>query len=108
MEAKLAAARLRSQGLAKPLGAALDVVSHLVGLQAQDEWVAAYAVRPRARKATTAQQVSPSPELICTWAMRGTLHLVAARDARWLVELLGPRFLALQRGRRHQLGLTDE
>ncbi len=78
-----------------------------MGLQAQDEWVAAYAVRPRAGKAVTARQVAQSRGLICTWVMRGTLHLVAARDARWLVALLGPRFLARQRGRRHQLGLTD-
>ncbi|GIH10906.1 hypothetical protein Rhe02_89730 [Rhizocola hellebori] len=83
-------------------------MAHLVGLQAQDEWVAAYAVRPRAAKTVTAQQVTQSRELICTWVMRGTLHLVAAQDARWLVELLGPRFLSKQRGRRHQLGLTDE
>ena len=50
MEAKLAAARMHSQGLAKPLGTAEKVVAHLVGLQAQDEWVAAYAVRPRLRE----------------------------------------------------------
>jgi hypothetical protein len=108
MEAKLAAARMRSQGLAKPLGTAEKVVAHLVGLQAQDEWVAAYAVRPRAARAVTAQRVTQSRELICTWVMRGTLHLVAAQDARWLVSLLGPRFIALQRNRRHQLGLTDK
>lgn len=40
--------------------------------------------------------------------MRGTLHLVAAEDLRWLVALLGPRFAAADRGRRHRLGLDDE
>ncbi len=104
----LAAARMRSQGLAKPGGTAEQVVSRLVGLQAQDEWVAAYAVRPRAGRRATAEAVSQSRDLICTWVMRGTLHLVTASDARWLVELLGPRFLAKQRARRQQLGVTDE
>jgi hypothetical protein len=108
VEAKVAAARMRAQGLAKPLGSVKQVVQHLVGLQAQDEWIAAYAVRPRAGKRVTAKQVAESEELICTWVMRGTLHLVAAQDARWLVELLGPRFLAKQRGRRHRLGLSDD
>ncbi|HCU52343.1 MAG TPA: winged helix DNA-binding domain-containing protein, partial [Micromonosporaceae bacterium] len=77
-------------------------------LQAQDEWVAAYAIRPRTKPNVNAATVSQTPGLICTWAMRGTLHLVTADDAAWLVNLLGPRFIAKQRGRRHQLGLTDE
>ncbi len=36
--------------------------------------------------------------------MRGTLHLVAAQDARWLVELLGPVGLARGRKRRASMG----
>jgi hypothetical protein len=39
--------------------------------------------------------------------MRGTLHMVAAEDAGWLVGLLGPAFLAAGRRRRRQLGLDD-
>jgi hypothetical protein len=39
--------------------------------------------------------------------MRGTLHMVAAGDAGWLVGLLGPIFLAAGRRRRLQLGLDD-
>ena len=104
----LAAARMRTQGLLKPLGGVTDVVHRLVGLQAQDEWVAAYAIRPRTTAKVNAATVSQTRGLICTWVMRGTLHLVTAEDAGWLVSLLGPRFIAKQRGRRHQLGLTDE
>jgi hypothetical protein len=104
----LAAQRLRTQGLLTPLGGVKDVVHKLVGLQAQDEWVAAYAIRPRASSTVDAAAVSKGDGLICTWVMRGTLHLVTREDAGWLVALLGPRFIAKQRGRRHQLGLTDE
>ena len=39
--------------------------------------------------------------------MRGTLHMVAAEDAGWLVALLGPGFAAGNRRRRLQLGLDD-
>jgi hypothetical protein len=42
-----------------------------------------------------------------TWAMRGTLHMLAADDVGWLVTLLGPRFRAKYRSARLALGLTD-
>jgi hypothetical protein len=40
--------------------------------------------------------------------MRGTLHLVAAEDLHWLLELLGPRILAGAARRRAQLDLTED
>lgn len=98
---------MASQGLTRPLGDAHDVVRHLVGLQAQDDWVAGYAVRPRASSDVDAAKLADDKRLVCTWVMRGTLHLVTVADAAWLVGLLGPRFIAKMRGRRHQLGLTD-
>jgi hypothetical protein len=104
----LAAQRMAAQGLIEPIGGVTQVVHHLVGLQAQDDWVAAYAIRPRALSTVDAASVSEADDLVLTWAMRGTLHLVTSEDAGWLVALLGPRFIARQRGRRHQLGLTDD
>ncbi len=46
--------------------------------------------------------------LVRTWAMRGTLHLIAADDAAWLIPLLGPAFARADRRRRVDLGLDDE
>jgi len=40
--------------------------------------------------------------------MRGTLHMVTAEDAGWLVALLGPGFAAANRRRRLELGLDDD
>jgi hypothetical protein len=94
-------ARLASQGLSQPSGDGLAVVRRLVGLQAQDDWVAPYAVRARARSGAE-QGVAVS------WLMRGTLHMVAADDLHWLVDLLGPRHAALGARRREQLGLTEK
>ncbi|MBO0687757.1 MAG: AlkZ family DNA glycosylase, partial [Candidatus Dormibacteraeota bacterium] len=46
--------------------------------------------------------------LVRGWFMRGTLHLVAAQDARWLQELYGPRLLRLSRRRYRELGLGPD
>ena len=40
--------------------------------------------------------------------MRGTLHVVAAEDVRWLAALLGPLFARAASARHAQLGLDDE
>jgi hypothetical protein len=39
--------------------------------------------------------------------MRGTLHLLAAEDLPWMLELLGPRVVAGAAKRRERLGLTE-
>jgi Winged helix DNA-binding domain len=52
-------------------------------------------------------QACTSGRLVRTWLMRGTLHLAASEDVRWLVGLLGPVFAAKARRRREQLGLDE-
>ncbi len=47
-------------------------------------------------------------EAVRTWPVRGTIHLVPARDARWMVEHVGTRSLAGAARRRASLGLTDQ
>jgi DNA glycosylase AlkZ-like len=49
-----------------------------------------------------------SGEVLRTWPMRGTLHLVPGRDARWMLEHLGERALRGARARRQFLGLAEE
>jgi winged helix DNA-binding protein len=98
----LIAARMLAQGLTKPLPTADDVVQRLVAVQAQDSWIAPYALRARMRHAEEPK------DAVINWLMRGTLHLVAAEDAAWLTGLLGPLFVAKTRPRRLQLGLTDD
>ena len=46
-------------------------------------------------------------QAVRTWPMRGTLHLVPARDALWMVDLMGARALARGARRRAALGLDD-
>ena len=81
------------------------------GLQAQDAPAAALGVRARLAGATAAAVERARFEersVARIWCMRGTLHLVPAEDARWLVALLGPIGLARGRRRREQMGISPE
>jgi hypothetical protein len=109
--ARTVALRLRAQGLTGPRCAGIDaLLQRLVGVQAQDLAFARLALRPRCSAAVAASDVDDAArrgEVVWTWAMRGTLHLVRASDAGWLVGLLGPIFAARGRPRRLALGLDD-
>lgn len=86
------------------------VVRRVVALQGQDVAATRLAVRARSAGLTAADvdEAVARGEVVRTWAMRGTLHLVAADDFRWLTGIFGPYFRDRQRPRRRQLGLTDE
>jgi hypothetical protein len=107
--------RLRSQRLApRPRDGSVDVgrlVRDLGGVQAQESPAAALALRAR-RSGLTATEVEharvTARTIVRTWAMRGTLHLLAASDLGWLLPLLGPVFSQGSRRRRLELGLDDE
>ncbi|HRA19951.1 MAG TPA: winged helix DNA-binding domain-containing protein [Anaerolineae bacterium] len=46
-------------------------------------------------------------EVLRTWPMRGTVHFVPPRDARWMLGLMGARALDGAAARRAYLGLSD-
>src|SRR5262249_6103388 len=73
-----------------------DVVAWLGAVQAQDYLGALWAVGLRMRNAVEAdiEQALADRTIIRTWPMRGTLHFVAAADARGMLELLTPRIVA--------------
>jgi hypothetical protein len=104
-------ARMRAQLLSgrRPVSVA-EVVRALGGVQAQDTPASRLAIRPRSTGVdadAVRRACNQDRSVVRTWAMRGTLHMVAAEDAGWLVGLLGRRFLAAGRRRRLQLGLDD-
>jgi hypothetical protein len=106
------AARAAAQLLTPPREAArpVDVVRHLIGVQAQLPSAAALAIRARA-SGTTASDVAAAQaggELVRTWLFRGTLHLVAAEDLDWLLGLVRQTIIARSARRRTELGLDDE
>ena len=86
-----------------------EVARAVVGLQAQDLRAASLGVRARlAGSRASAVEAARLRErtVVRVWCMRGTLHLVAAEDARWLVALLGPVGLSRGRRRRSELGVS--
>jgi hypothetical protein len=107
--------RLRAQGLAAEDGAATggveEVVRHLVGVQAQEAEGAALAIAIRHRGLSAAQVEAARLEarsIVRTWALRGTLHLVATADLGWLLPLLAPGVIRGRRRRYAQLDLSQE
>ncbi len=100
MNQHIAAARFATPG---------DVVAWLGAVQAQDYLGALWAVGLRMQGATeaTIEQALADRSIVRTWPLRGTLHFVTAADARWMLDLLAPRVIALSAGRLRQLGLDD-
>jgi len=93
-----------------PGRAVAGIAAHLGGLQAQAAPPARLAVRLRAAGLTAADvdRACADRDVTRTWAMRGTLHLVATADVRWMTGLFGPVSARKDRRRRLQLGLSDE
>lgn len=86
-----------------------DVVTTLGAVQAQDFPSALWAVGLRWPGSGLAevQQAIARREIVRTWPMRGTLHFIPARDARWMLELLTPRIIAGMATRQKQLELDE-
>jgi Winged helix DNA-binding domain len=90
---------------------ALDVAGRLAGLQAQDTAAMRLAVRARVEGLTAdgvREECAQPGRLARTWLMRGTLHLVPARDVQWMLNIFGARNIAATAGRRRQLGLDEK
>ncbi|HET8684282.1 MAG TPA: winged helix DNA-binding domain-containing protein [Micromonosporaceae bacterium] len=83
------------------------VVSWFGAMQAQDLNSALWSLGVRLPGSTEAdvRAALERREALRTWPMRGTVHLVPARDARWMVEVLGKRALAGTTARWVALGL---
>jgi hypothetical protein len=107
------ALRARAQRLDSTRGAASAqaVVSHMVALQAQDLAAATLGIGVRAdglRVTDVDRARNVERSIVRTWCLRGTLHLVAANDVHWLLELVRPGLAATNRTRRRELGLSDD
>ena len=103
------AQRLTRDGLARTSPAA--ILHELGGLQAQVLSAAALGMRARSpglSAASVNRALNDERSIVRTWLMRGTLHVVAAQDVRWLVDLLGPVFSRAATRRHAQLGLDDD
>lgn len=108
--ADLSLARILAQRLAgSPLPDAAAVVSHLGCVQGQDlpGALTSVALRTADRELAGVRRSLDDGHVVRSWPMRGTLHLVAARDIGWMAELTSARMLAQAARRRAELGITE-
>jgi hypothetical protein len=87
------------------------ILREVGGLQAQLWSAAMLGMRARSaglRAGRVTRALNDERSIVRTWLMRGTLHVVAAEDVRWLLHLLGPVFAKAASARHTQLGLDDD
>ncbi|MGY1744113.1 winged helix DNA-binding domain-containing protein [Blastococcus sp. SYSU D00695] len=107
---ELALLRLVAQRLAGPPAAsAADAVRGLLCAQGQDlpGALTSVALRTRERSVAGVRAALDAGEVVRSWPMRSTLHLLPAEELPWLLELCGPRVLAGAARRRATLGITE-
>ncbi len=87
------------------------MLREVCGLQAQLLDAAWLGIRARSHGLVVEdldRALTSDRSIVRTWLQRGTLHVVAADDLRWLNQLLGPVFARASRARQAQLGLDDD
>lgn len=96
-------------GPADPGRTVLSIVEHFLAMQAQDAPGVAWslALRNGGTEAHTAEALA-TRDIVRTWPMRGTLHLIPSRDAKWMLDLMGGKALAGAARRRQMLGISDD
>lgn len=111
---ELRARRLIAQGLAataarEQISTPVQAARHLLALQGQNHpaGIRAIALRAGVDPAEVLTAVDKR-EIIRAWPQRGTLHFMAAEDARWMMKLGLARMARAQALRRPQLGITEE
>ncbi len=103
---RLAALRLVGERCATPT----EAVGVLGAAQGQDlpGVLASIAMRTASGDVDEVRRAFDDGEIVRSWPMRRTLHVVPARDLAWMLPLATPRALAAAATRRPQIGLADE
>ena len=86
-----------------------EIVDALGAVQAQDYSGGLWGIGLRLPGSTLVdiEKVLIDRKIIRTWPMRGTLHLVPAQDAGWMLDLLTPRVIRRSARRYKELGLNE-
>lgn len=95
-ESDIALLRLSNQHIAdSDLRKPVDVVRSLLAVQAQDFLGSLWAIGLRMKESNeeVVEQAVNKKEIVRTWPMRGTIHFLAAEDAKWMLDLLAPRIV---------------
>jgi len=111
MSSNLVAARLSAHLLRTPAPTIADAARHMAATQAQELWGGRFALSVRTAGAPTAHEVDAAfdrGEIVRTWPMRGTLHIVAADDLSWVLTVATDRVFRSAAARHRSLGLDAD
>lgn len=107
---ELTALRLNAQRIAhSEFTSPAEVVRWMLAMQAQDFPGAKWSVGLRLPGSTDAaiEAALAHGQIVRSWPMRGTLHLVAPEDLGWMLAISATRQRNFSRKRRDDLGITD-
>ncbi|UWF78013.1 winged helix DNA-binding domain-containing protein [Microbacterium neungamense] len=102
--------RLRSHRLTTPAATVADAAAHMLAVQSQDFLAGRWALGVRTRGEPTLATVDAAfarGELVRGWTMRGTLHIVPARDLAWILSVTAERQRRQAAARHRQLGIDE-
>ena len=87
-----------------------EAVRFMLAMQGQDFPGVKWSIGLRVAGSTLAQVEAAfnKGQIVRSWPMRGTLHVTAAEDLPWMLDLHGKRIIDGMAGRRAQLGLDDK
>ncbi|WP_457950922.1 winged helix DNA-binding domain-containing protein [Pseudarthrobacter sp. alpha12b] len=100
--------RLASQQLAGGAASVPELVRWMTAMQAQDLQAALWAVGARVPGAglSDVRAAIDAGAVVRSWPMRGTLHLVAPEDLRWMLDLTAERLTKSIAARHRQLDIA--
>ena len=111
MSGELLRTRLHLQGLDTPrFNTPAEMVRHFGAVQAQDLLGSLWAVGQRVKHANeqAVEAALNDGSIVRSWPMRGTLHLTAPEDLRWMLDLLSERAIAMSAPYQRDVGLTKK
>jgi hypothetical protein len=92
--ATLRSERLRSHRLSAPAPTAAEAARHMLATQGQEFWGGRWALASRTRGRATVRDVDAAfdrGEIVRSWTMRGTIHVIPAEDLAWVLGITGER-----------------
>lgn len=101
--------RLRSHRLTSPAPSVTAAAEHMLATQGQEFWGGRWALASRTKGTPTISRVDSAfdrGELVRSWTMRGTVHVIPAQHLSWVLSLTGERQLRAAGSRHRMLGLT--
>lgn len=86
--------RLRSHRLSAPAPTVVEAAAHMLATQGQEFWGGRWALAVRTRGTPALSAVDAAfdrGEIVRSWTMRGTIHLIPSADLAWVLSLTAER-----------------